>query len=107
SLLAEVLERVKEEAPSLIYLGMLPGRRLALARYFCKRLRAQFPELKIMVGYWGLAGNREKTSAKLLEAGADQVATTLGESCAQVAAILPVLQYGQETKQLPETAAVS
>ena len=53
---------------------------LANTRYLCKRLRARFPNLKILAGRWGLRRGLEENRDQLLEAGADEVANTLLET---------------------------
>jgi hypothetical protein len=46
------------------------------SRHLCLRLRSRFPELKIVVGRWGLHDEEERERQILLEAGADHVETT-------------------------------
>jgi len=103
TLSAEVLSRVEEKAPPAVTIGMLPFRKLAHTRYLCKRLRGQFPHLKILVGCWGTTAHVERTRAKLLEAGADQVAFSLRESHDQLVPLLQVLKYG-ESENITEPA---
>jgi hypothetical protein len=57
---------------------------MAHTRYLCKRLRASFPALKIVVGRWGSPGNSPDSQELLRQAGADAVGTTLHETCAQL-----------------------
>ena len=103
TLSAEVLSRVQEEAPPLLVIGMLPFRKLAHTRYLCKRLRGQFPGLQILVGCWGMAVREERTRARLQEAGANQVAFSLGESRDQLVPFLQVLKYG-DSKEIAQPA---
>ena len=56
-----------------------------------------------MVGRWGLKGNVEQNQEQLREAGADQVETTLLETCTHLHDWLPVL--GQEEAKPTEGAA--
>ena len=70
----------------------LPPGGLAHTRYLCKRLRARLPEARIVVGRWGLKGNVEQNLEQLREAGADQVETTLLETCTHLHEWLPVLE---------------
>jgi hypothetical protein len=59
----------------------------------CKRLRASFPDLKILVGRWGLRGEAEKRNREqLLEAGADQFGTTLEETAVQLVQLQQLVQ---------------
>ena len=103
TLSAEVLSRVQEEAPPLLVIGMLPFRKLAHTRYLCKRLRGQFPGLRILVGCWGMTAREERTRTRLQEAGANQVAFSLGESRDQLVPFLQVLKYG-DSKEIAEPA---
>jgi predicted PurR-regulated permease PerM len=99
---AEVLERIGRDPPAVVCIGSLPPGGLAQARYLCKRIRQQSPDVKIVVGRWGDKENVERMEARLHTAGADQVATTLHESHAQ---IVPLLQLAANTT--PEAEAKS
>lgn len=80
SLAGEMLARVRREAPSAVCVGtVLPGG-LVQAQYLCKRLRAEFPSLKIVAGLWGARDNREGWAKRLRTSGADQVAPSLAEA---------------------------
>src|SRR5262249_51570013 len=89
SLTAEVLAKVGNDSAVAVVIGTLPPQSLAHARYLCKRLRAGFPKLKIVVGCWGWEGDREKIEQRLKAAGADQVATSLVEARAR---LMPLAQ---------------
>jgi hypothetical protein len=80
ALTSEVIDRVREAAPAVVCVGALPPGGLARAGYLCKRLRSQFPDLKIVVGRWEQKEDFEKTTARLLEAGANRVAASLLEA---------------------------
>jgi predicted PurR-regulated permease PerM len=73
TLAAELLEQVGEYEPAILCIGCLPPGGLAHTRYLCKRLRASFPKLKIVVGHWGKGDQLEALRADLCEAGADEV----------------------------------
>ncbi len=88
---AELITLVAERSPPVICVGALPPGGLAHTRYLCKRLRARLPGAKIVVGRWGLKGDVERDQAQLLEAGADQVETTLLGTRDHLDAWLPVL----------------
>jgi predicted PurR-regulated permease PerM len=77
TLTSELMERVGRENQLLICIGSLPPGGLAHTRYVCKRLRSRFPQLRIVVGRWGLRSNREENEAQLRDAGADYVEMTL------------------------------
>jgi predicted PurR-regulated permease PerM len=76
-LAAEVVERIAAKNPALICFASLPPGGLAQTRYLCKRLRAQFPDAKLIVGRWG---SRTDNSNALAAAGADRVGNTIIET---------------------------
>jgi hypothetical protein len=97
-LASEVIELVGGTRPALVCIAAVPPGGVAQTRWLCLRLRARIPELKILIGRWGATGNVEKVRAQLLKAGADDFATTLAETCEQVAAL-------RTLGALPETAS--
>jgi hypothetical protein len=65
----------------VVCVGALPsGPRGSHTRYLCKRLRARFPDLRIVVGRWGLRENVTNARRQLEAAGADYVGVTLVET---------------------------
>jgi hypothetical protein len=90
-LAAELIARVAQEQPGIICLASLPPGGLAHTRYLCKRLRSQFPEMRILVGRFGLRGNIEQNRTELRESGATEMATTILEMRTRLHALTPVL----------------
>jgi hypothetical protein len=82
---------VAQEQPGIICVASLPPGGLAHTRYLCKRLRSQFPEMRILVGRFGLRGNVEQNRTELRESGANEMATTILEMRTQLNALTPVL----------------
>jgi predicted PurR-regulated permease PerM len=76
-LTAEVAAWVELRRPALLCIGTVAPGGLSQARHLCKRLRAQCPELKIVIGRWGLHVERDTDRELLLAAGADHVETTV------------------------------
>jgi predicted PurR-regulated permease PerM len=97
---AEVVSRIEKEAPAVICIGSLPPGGVSQARYLCKRIRQQAPNIKIVVGRWGESANAEREESRLRGAGADFVATALHESRDQ---ILPLLQVATNATPTPAT----
>ena len=95
TLTADLVGQVADEAPALVCIGALPPGGLAHARYLCKKLRARFPKVKIIVGRWGLAGGIEANREQLHDAGADLTATTMLETRSQLNSLLPILTQEQ------------
>jgi hypothetical protein len=77
ALASEMIAVVAEREAPLVCISVLPPGGRAQARYLCKRLRALFPSIKIVVGQWGFLEEADETPNSLLSAGADQVGTTL------------------------------
>jgi len=98
TLTSELVERVAEEEPPLLCIGALPPGGLAHTRYLCKKLRGRFPDVKIVVGRWGLKGNLDENRTQLEEAGANHIVTTLRETSALINSLYPVLTPRQEEK---------
>lgn len=101
-LTAEVLTHLQQERPAVVVVGSLPPGGLAQARYLCKRLRGQAGNVKVLIGRWGDVPKNERMQKRLLSAGADQMATTLHESQAQ---LIPLLQTAANTA--PDTSGKS
>ncbi len=76
-LTAEVVTWVDLHRPALLCIGAVAPGGLSQARHLCKRLRSQCPELKIVVGRWGLHDEKDTDRQHLLAAGADCVETTV------------------------------
>lgn len=92
SLLAsELVIRVHDDDPGILLLVALPPDSFAQVRYLVKRLRAEFPDKKLLVACWGLRRNLPRVRERLLEAGADMVSTRLEETRAQLTALLPTV----------------
>lgn len=95
TLTSDLVGQVAEQSPALVCIGALPPGGLAHARYLCKKLRGRFPEVKIIVGRWGLTGGVEANREQLQDAGADLTATTMLETRSQLNSLLPILTQEQ------------
>ena len=73
-----------------------PGHPLHL-RYLCKRLRARFPDLSIVVGWWGADGGDEAARDAMVAAGADRVTVSIAEACAQLQELAPLRRVPEPT----------
>jgi predicted PurR-regulated permease PerM len=83
-LASEMVTLLGQKQPGMVCIGALAPGGLAHARYLCKRIRARFPEIKILVGRWGASESIETARATLTSAGADRVAATLLEAHEQL-----------------------
>ena len=76
-LTAEMVAWADLHRPALLCIAAVAPGGLSQARHLCKRLRSQCPELKIVVGRWGLHDEKDPDRQHLLAAGADHVETTV------------------------------
>ena len=74
---AEMLAWVDLHGPAIVCIGTVAPGGLSQARHLCKRLRSQWPKLKIVVGRWGLHDEMDADCQQLLAAGADHVERTV------------------------------
>lgn len=89
---SEMIGWIKAQRPDLVCIASVAPGGVAHARYLCKRLRAQFADLKILLGRWGQIENVEKVRERLRLAGADQVGISLLESLAQLLPLVVVVR---------------
>jgi len=79
-LAAELVSLVQERGVSIVCLADLPPSPSSKTRYFVKRLRAAFPELRILVGRWSPPFLADESTQALRDAGANHVASTLAQT---------------------------
>ncbi len=92
TLASEVVMAIEQGAPDLLCITALPPGGLNQTRYLCKRVRTQFPEVRIVVVRPGVLVDTDKTNQRLLEAGATTIATSVTEARMQaIQLLLPVL----------------
>jgi hypothetical protein len=90
-LVSEAIVRVEGQAPAAVVIGALAGAGHALhLRYLCKRLRSRFPDLPIVVGWWGEDGSDDTARDAMVAAGASRVTVRLSEACAHLRELAPL-----------------
>jgi predicted PurR-regulated permease PerM/methylmalonyl-CoA mutase cobalamin-binding subunit len=97
TLTSEVVQQAAEFNPDVICVAALPPYGVAHVRYLCKRLRARFPDVHIVVGRWGGEVSAEDT-AQFVEAGASSVTGSLSSARASLAGWLPVFAAQEEPR---------
>jgi hypothetical protein len=80
---AEIAARISKERPVLVFIAALPGG-LPQTRYLCTYLHQEFPDLAIVVGYWGDKNNFDQTLVRLRRAGASSLVTSLLQTRSRV-----------------------
>jgi len=100
ALLEDILEDCGESMPSLVCVGALPPGGLVNTRYLCTRLLNRCADLPIVVGRWGLNEGAEASLVQLRSGGASLAATTLAETCRQLAYRRPQLLAEARSKSM-------
>ncbi len=85
SMVSDVIGRIGESPPDVLFIASIPPGGLSQTRYLCKRLRARFPELRIVVGRLGLyEAERAEQARQLQEAGSDHLVLGLAEAVSEL-----------------------
>src|SRR5215831_15483807 len=88
-LAAEVLSLVEQSTPTLVCIGLVPPGGFAQTRYLCKRLRARFPTLPIVVGCWSGTTDAVENLSRLRLDSLTRVGITLTETRQQIMQVPP------------------
>lgn len=79
-----MLNEVGEGQFKIACISALPPMAVGQARTLCKRLRARFPQLAVVVGLWGFAGGVPKAQQRIGPACTDAVCTNFSEAFFQI-----------------------
>jgi hypothetical protein len=85
----ELVKLVDEADGDLVCISVVAPSTVIHARYLCAKLRAQLPNLKIVVGLWGATENIIQAAQRLRDSGASEVVTTLADAVVQLAKLAP------------------
>jgi predicted PurR-regulated permease PerM len=102
-LAADVFALVDLHRPAVVCIGTVAPGGLSQARHLCKRLRSKWPELKIVVGRWGLPDEMDADCQELLAAGASHVETTVLDTRRTL--VLVGLTQGRRAPESPQAPA--
>jgi predicted PurR-regulated permease PerM/methylmalonyl-CoA mutase cobalamin-binding subunit len=81
---AELIKLVDEVSADAVCISVVSPSTIIHARYLCAKLRAQLPDLKIVVGLWGATENLSQAVQRLRDSGANEVVTTLADAVGQL-----------------------
>ena len=87
----ELLDLVEKSDVDAACISVVSPSTVIQARYLCVKLRARFPQLKIVIGLWGMTQSVTDATKRLRDSGADEVVTTLGDAVVQLAKYVPTL----------------
>ena len=106
SLASEMVEAASRHQARIACISALPPSAATHARYLCKRLRVQIPDISLVVGLWGAKGDLTKTREKLRCKETDQVVRSLAEVVEQIAPLVQTMSAAtRETEAASKSAA--
>jgi predicted PurR-regulated permease PerM len=79
----EMLAQLKESRADIVCISALPPFALLHARELYRKIRAQMPNVKIIIGMWKFAGDPIKAATRLHIDGNDKLALTLAQTILQ------------------------
>jgi predicted PurR-regulated permease PerM len=103
SLTGEMSDLVDQHAADVVCVSATPPAAVMHARYLCKRLRAQLPGVKLVVGLWDTQGDLTKAKERI-GCGAT-VAATLSDAQEQIRLLNPRLPRSEKQPQ-PERGSL-
>jgi hypothetical protein len=84
-----LLELVEKSGVDAACISVVSPSTVIQARYLCVKLRARFPQLKIVIGLWGTTQKVTDAARRLRDSGANEVVTTLEDAVVQLAKHAP------------------
>jgi hypothetical protein len=87
--LSETVSWISQNKPGAVCISALPPFALSHAKSTYSKLRAQFPQMKIIVGLWNYAGDVARVSRSIGVAEGGGIATTLSQIVTQFRTPVP------------------
>ena len=94
---AEMLAQVLQERPAIVCLSALPPFAVTHARRLYQALRAQSPDLKIVIGLWNFSGDPQQAASRISGTVDIQVSKTLANAIQQIKFLTGVVPQPAET----------
>jgi hypothetical protein len=92
----ELVAWVRDRNASIVCVSAVSPTSVNQARYLCLKLRAGFPDLKIIVGMWGPVGKTAADLKLLRESGANEVVNSISEAAVWIKDHAPLLMAVEE-----------
>jgi predicted PurR-regulated permease PerM len=86
-----LLETVSKDHAEVVCLSVVAPSTVVHARALCSKLRAEIPQIRIVVGLWGATEQLIESTTRLRESGANEIVTKLADAilqCSKFAALL-------------------
>lgn len=96
----DMLRQIGESSCRIVCISALPPFAVGQARSLCKRLRARYPDMGIVVGLWAFTGGVVKAQERVGASCTDAVSTTLSEALLQIGR-LAHLANAKESESTP------
>ena len=80
----ECMDELERQRTSVVCLSSVPPSGLRQARYLCRRMRARFSRVKLIVGAWGVKDDLAAVKSRLADCAADNVVTSLKQAIEQI-----------------------
>ena len=103
TLISELIAAIQERGCPIVCIADLPPSPPSKTRYLLKKLRAAYPDLKIVVGRWAPAGFGDEDTRPLMEAGATSVDSTMVETSNQLRELAQLSPQPLPENQSPGT----
>ena len=87
----ELLDLVEKSEVNAACISVVSPSTVIHARYLCVKLRARFPQLKIVIGLWGMTQGVSDAARRLSDSGANEVVTAIADAVVQLAKHAPTL----------------
>ena len=85
----ESLDFVEKSGADAACISVVSPSTVIQARHLCIKLRTRFPQLKIVIGLWGMTQGVTDAAKRLRDSGANEVVTTLNDAVVQLARNAP------------------
>jgi predicted PurR-regulated permease PerM len=80
----EILTHLPPEPQDVICISALPPFAFAQARALCQRVRLQLPQVKVLAGVWGFAGDLDRAQERFGSTRPDRVVASLAQAVEQI-----------------------
>lgn len=80
----EILTTLPPEPQDVICISALPPFAFAQAAALCQRIRIQLPEIKVLAGIWGFAGDLEEAKERFGSTQPDRLVASLAQAVEQI-----------------------
>ncbi len=101
ALASEIIELVRSKNANLVVISALPPSAVLHARYLCKRLHQNFPEIKIVIGLWTSKADLKKAMGRISCDSSTPVVSLFSEAIREIEQLTPSLLLMKEEPGSP------